>query len=86
MAPEIKEKKTYDGRKADIFSMGVILFIIVSGHYPFGEAKKDDKYFKHIVNGNFEEYWKKHEKYGQKIALSDDFKDLMTKMLHYDPQ
>ena len=29
MAPEIKEGKTYDGRQIDIFSTGVILFIIV---------------------------------------------------------
>lgn len=29
MAPEIKLGKKYDGRQADIFSLGVILFIIV---------------------------------------------------------
>lgn len=29
MAPEIKEGKVYDGRQSDIFSVGVILFIIV---------------------------------------------------------
>jgi len=29
MAPEIKESETYDGKKADVFSIGVILFIIV---------------------------------------------------------
>ena len=29
MAPEIIAHKTYDGRKADIFSIGVILFILV---------------------------------------------------------
>ena len=29
MAPEIKEGKVYDGKKIDILSTGVILFIIV---------------------------------------------------------
>lgn len=29
MPPEIKEHKTYDGLKADMFSVGVILFILV---------------------------------------------------------
>jgi serine/threonine protein kinase len=29
MPPEIKEEKVYDGRKADMFSLGVILFILV---------------------------------------------------------
>ena len=29
MAPEIKEGKTYDGKQIDMFSCGVILFIII---------------------------------------------------------
>jgi serine/threonine protein kinase len=29
MAPEIKEGKTYNGKQVDMFSTGVILFIIV---------------------------------------------------------
>lgn len=35
MAPEIKEGKIYDGQKIDMFSVGVILFIIVNGIFPF---------------------------------------------------
>lgn len=35
MAPEIREGKVYDGRKSDIFSLGVILFIVVHGIFPF---------------------------------------------------
>ena len=42
MAPEIKESKTYDGCEVDIFSTGVILFIIVLGSFPFKEANKDE--------------------------------------------
>lgn len=42
MAPEIKEGKVYDGRQVDIFSVGVILFIIVMGIFPFQEAIKDE--------------------------------------------
>ena len=35
MAPEIKEGKVYDGRQTDIFSLGVILWIITQGIFPF---------------------------------------------------
>ena len=35
MAPEILEKKYYDGTKADIFSLGVLLFTLVVGRFPF---------------------------------------------------
>ena len=39
MAPEILSSKKYNGFKTDIFSLGVILFILLKGHYPFQEAK-----------------------------------------------
>ena len=42
MAPEIKEEKIYDGREVDIFALGVILFVIVVGTFPFTEARKDE--------------------------------------------
>lgn len=45
MAPEIKEYRPYDGRAADIFSLGVILFIVVIGFFPFKEARRDEYYY-----------------------------------------
>ena len=39
MAPEVRAGEVYDGRKADVFSSGVILFIIVHGIFPFKEAR-----------------------------------------------
>ena len=81
MAPEIKEGKTYDGRQTDIFSAGVILFIIVLGIFPFSEAKKDEYYYKLIYEGKLEKYWKKTG--GEN--LSEEFKDLVLKMLAYNP-
>jgi len=46
MAPEIKEGKIYDGKATDIFSLGVVIFIIVLGIFPFTEAKKDEHFWK----------------------------------------
>lgn len=73
MAPEIKEGKTYDGKKIDIFSTGVILFIIVQGIFPFKEAKKDEFFYKLILENKLDTYWKKVG--GQ--SLSSEFKDLI---------
>jgi len=80
MAPEIKEGKQYDGRQIDIFSTGVILFIIVQGIFPFKEAKKDEYFYNLILNNKLDTYWKKVG--GQN--LSPEFKDLILKMFSYD--
>lgn len=42
MAPEIKAKKAYDGKKADIFSAGVILFCLATCRMPFYKGGMDD--------------------------------------------
>lgn len=82
MAPEIKEGKQYDGRQIDIFSTGVILFIIVQGIFPFKEAKKDEYFYNLILQGKLETYWKKVG--GQ--SLSEEFKDLILSIFSYDPK
>ena len=38
IAPEIREKKPYDGKKADIFSTAVIFYAVVRGNFPFINA------------------------------------------------
>jgi len=81
MAPEIKEGKTYDGRQIDMFSTGVILFIIVQGIFPFKEAKRDEYFYNLLLQGRVDHYWKKVG--GER--LSPEFKDLILSMFSYDP-
>jgi serine/threonine protein kinase len=82
MAPEIKEGKTYDGMKIDMFSTGVILFIIVQGIFPFKEAKKDEFFYNLLLKGDFDTYWKKTG--GQN--LSTEFKNLILSLFSYEGQ
>ncbi len=53
MAPEIKEGKTYNGAKIDLFSTGVILFIIIRGIFPFKEARKEEFFYNMLIQGDY---------------------------------
>ena len=46
MAPEMGSLLTFDGDSLDVFALGVVMFIMVTGNYPFQQATLNDKYFK----------------------------------------
>ena len=80
MAPEIKEGKQYKGTEVDVFSIGVILFIIVQGIFPFKEARKEEYFYNLLLQGKIDTYF-------QKVNggnLSAEFKDLILKFFAYD--
>jgi len=77
-APELLKHKPYTNA-CDIFSCGVVLFILVAGYPPFEAAHKTDKWFKAITENDFKKFWEKHHK----AKLSDDVKELLEGMFCY---
>lgn len=80
VAPEIinKESKGYDYR-ADLWSVGVILFVLLAGYPPFYEEDMD-ALFLQVIRGQYEmdpEDW---------CYISEDAKDLVKKMLVVNPE
>lgn len=59
MAPEIKEGKQYKGTEVDLFSFGVILFILVQGIFPFKEARTEEYFYNLLKQGQYDTYFTK---------------------------
>lgn len=77
VAPEIITHIPY-GTKVDMWSAGVIVFILLGGYPPF-HANQSHELYSLIRTANFkfdEEYW---------AHVSDDAKDLIRKLLEIDP-
>ena len=80
--PELwKKVENINGEKADIFSLGAVLFNLVTGKYGFDSSESSDKKYRLIIKKNYAFYWKKIKM----VNLSDDFKDLYARMVAYDP-
>lgn len=82
--------KGYDGVPADIFSLGIILFILVMGFYPFDKPNITDSRYKLISKKDYVGFWKKIEQKMSSVSsyngVSHEFKDLFEKMVCYRPK
>lgn len=81
VAPEVLTDYQYDGRRVDMFSMGVLLFIMVQGKFPHGTKILKDKYYAMIKNKKYDAYFRAVE--GTK--LSSNFKNLIVSLLAFNP-
>ena len=88
-APEIILKKPFIGFYADVFSLGVILFLILTGNYPFKSARKYDICYSNIIKGKIDHYWflvkKKIFEDNDDNLPSEEFRDLFIKMIQFEP-
>uniref|UniRef100_A0A5B7AMK3 non-specific serine/threonine protein kinase n=1 Tax=Davidia involucrata TaxID=16924 RepID=A0A5B7AMK3_DAVIN len=75
VAPEVLRKKGYDGAKADIWSCGVILYVLLAGFLPFQDENLMKMYRK-VFKAEFEcPPW-----------FSSEAKRLISKLLVADPE
>jgi serine/threonine protein kinase len=84
MAPEILYGKSYDGASVDLFAATIILFIMRSGIPPFNNALPSDMYYKLLMQGKHDFFWRIHKKMtGNDYSV--EFKDLIERMLSFNP-
>jgi len=88
-APEVRDQTYNNLAAADIFSAGVVLFVLKSRVPPFAEGKlsKGVDLYQELIKENNEKFWKAHSKLQQNSNhFSESFKDLIKRMLALRPE
>ena len=73
MAPEIVRRTEYDGKPVDIWSLGIFLYALLCGCFPF-RAKSYPDLYRRIARGTFQ----------MPEELSANVKDILTHLLEVD--
>jgi len=76
LAPEIHSRGNYKGSSADIWSAGVILFVMVAGHPPFEVARSPDWWFNCVNQNRYDKFWAAH--FRSMPAISPELQDLLS--------
>ena len=83
LAPEILEgNEAFDGFAADLWSAGVVLFVLLVGLAPFKWPNSTDVRYAQINRGKFKDLMYTHLEH----PVSDDACDLLQNMLWRDPR
>jgi len=80
MAPEIHSRQMYRGTPVDVWPVGVVLFILITGLPPFNEAHKGDAWYDDLLAGDLDHFWATQPDEVLQ-AITPDAQDLISAML-----
>lgn len=75
MAPEIVQKQEYRGEAADIWALGVMMFVMLMGYFPY-KGNSDEELYRKINSADYPAH---------DITYQRRAHHLITKMFAIDP-
>ena len=91
MAPEVlsarkvAENPGYRPADADLFALGVCLFMMRTSSPPFQQASESDRWYNLIKSNRSDLFWQAREHTLGQGYFSDEFKDLILGSLKHNP-
>ncbi|KAL4086343.1 hypothetical protein PRIC1_014470 [Phytophthora ramorum] len=83
MAPEIVARERYDPRRADIWSVGIAFFILLTSSPPFERADPSDPGFRYVAKRGIKAVF---TAWGLGQEVSEPMQELLARMLSVDPE
>ncbi|CAG8488364.1 9352_t:CDS:2 [Acaulospora morrowiae] len=85
-APELILAQPYDGRKTDIWALGIILYSLLVGYLPFNQGRRETRkqFCSKIARGDFS--FPRSDVGGRRAIISEEAKDLVKRILQRVPE
>lgn len=89
--PEFHKGFGYKGTQMDMFALGKLLLIVLTGFNPFKTTKETDANFALIASGNWKKFWSLMQAWMKRKWIkfeefTPEFKELVEQLLTPDPE